>query len=476
MSSSVTSTTSDSTQSPSYLMSSLMSVYAPREQFTMTKGAVVLTAISGIISFICSSMILNVIRMSNQKLTTTYHRIMALMSVFDIIASVFSVLSTLPMPSDDPLKFDGPMLGNKTTCQIQGFLILVGLNGGSTLYLCLSWYFVFKITFRVSTGTISRRIEPLFYLLTFVVAIFLPIYMVFADFIHTSPDYTFCIVAPDHSNCNYTIDEDYFVCDTGEYKELKDVIGFTVIGIGSNLALIVLAMFFIIGTMMKQKRAIKQSLELQEGQSNHRARAELSAANEEKALELSYTRVVVIQAFMIIVAYIAQGGICTLLLILFEFDQGSIDVIQGFRAFLFPLQGFWNLIIFVYDKAYLVHRNDRSMNLWNIIKGVLFYPPQAHEIILSSEFMNATVMNDRMDRADVDELDEEEIVATNIILGREMGGRPKESFDDNSVAFSVQGFQGGNSLPGSVHPAHSGQDSMLDADWSAADSRNDYHS
>jgi hypothetical protein len=51
--------------------------------------------------------------MSNQKLSTTYHRIMALMSVLNIIASVFSILSTLPMPSDDPLKFDGPMIEKK---------------------------------------------------------------------------------------------------------------------------------------------------------------------------------------------------------------------------------------------------------------------------------------------------------------------------------------------------------------------------
>ena len=409
--------------------------------------------------------------MSNQKLSTTYHRIMALMSVLNIIASVFSILSTLPMPSDDPLKFDGPMIGNKTSCQIQGFLILVGLNGGASLYLCLSWYFVCKITFRVSTGTITRRIEPFFYILTFVVAIFLPIYLVFANFIHTSPDYTFCIVAPDHSDCNYTIDEDYFVCDTGKYKELNDVIRFTVIGILFNLALIFVAMFLIIGTMMNQKRAMKQLPESQEGQ-----QAELGAANEEKALELSYTRVVVIQAFVIIIAYIAQGGICTLLLILFEFDQGSVDVIQGFKSFLFPLQGFWNLIIFVYDKAYSAHRNDRSMSLWSIIKGVLFYPPQAHEIILPSEFMNATVLNSHMYHADADaDVDalEEEIVVTNIILGREMGGRPIESFQDDSVAFSVQGFQDGNSLPGSVHPAHSGQGSMLNADHSAADSRHE---
>ena len=190
------------TAAPSYPLSSLISSHPsirtnvydiPQDQFPMTKDSIALTATSGILSFICSSMILNIIRMSNQKLSTTYHRLLALMSIFDIMASICMALATLPMPSDDILRFAGPMIGNITTCQIQGYMTLAGLNGGDSLYLCLSWYFVFKITFQVHTDTIRRRIEPFFYILTFFVGIFFPTYSLLNNFIHTSPVSPFCM-------------------------------------------------------------------------------------------------------------------------------------------------------------------------------------------------------------------------------------------------------------------------------------------
>ena len=148
------------TESPS------MSATFPIPHLTsMSSTGIALTVALGIISTICSMVILNIIGMSPQKLSTTYHRIMASMSIFDIIASLAMAVSTLPMPSDDILRYDGPMIGNKVTCQIQGYIVFLALTGGGTLYMCLSWYFVCSITFRMSLEKIRKRIEPiLFYL------------------------------------------------------------------------------------------------------------------------------------------------------------------------------------------------------------------------------------------------------------------------------------------------------------------------
>ena len=403
----------------------------PQDQFPMTKDSIALTTTSGILSFICSSMILNIIRMSNQKLTTTYHRLFALMSVFDIMTSVCMALTTLPMPSDDILRFEGPMLGNKTTCRIQGYMIMGGLNGCTTLYLCLSWYFVFKITFQFHMDTIRRRVEPFFYLSTFLVAIFLPAYSVLNNFIHTSSESPFCTTAPDHSDCDFTIDDLYFVCDLDVYGDLKNTIAISKIAIGTNLVLIIVAMLLIIWTVMNQRRVIKQMLQGQGRGINNRLQADLD--------EYENKRAVVIQAMMIMVANIARGGVCTQLLILFEFDQRSIDVIMVFRSILYPILGFWNLIIFIYDKAYLARQNDKSIAIWKIIRDILFYPPQALEIILPSGFRNATITDGANIGGAQDGL--EEIEVANVILGREMGARPKERIDDKSIGFSLQGFQ-----------------------------------
>jgi hypothetical protein len=416
----------------------------PREQFTMNKGGIALTTMAGIVSFICSLMILNIIRMSNQKLSTTYHRIMVFMSIFDILSSVCFALSTLPMPSDDTLLFDGPMIGNKVTCQIQGYLVLIGLNGGASLYMCLSWYFVCKITFQFPLDSIRRKIEPLFYILTFLVAFTLPTFLLLENFIHTSPRSSFCVIAPDHSNCDYTLDPEFFVCDPKEYEDLLRLIRVAIGSIFSNIALIAIAMIIIIWTILNKTKSIKVALQEQE-QCNYRTEAELDAY-EDNILELRYTRVVVIQALMFIFAYLATW-IFTLIPISSNLDQESIDVLLAFKSVLYPMQGFWNLIIFVYDKAYLAHRNDRNMALWAIIKCVLFYPPQTPELILPSAFMNVTIMGDR--RGGHIELDEE-IEVTNIILGREMGTRQKESFEDNSIGSSIRGFRNTSSPPESV--------------------------
>ena len=85
---------------------------------------------------------------------------------------------------------------------------------------------------------------------------------------------------------------------------------------------------------------------------------------------------------------------------------------------------------------------------------VLFYPDQAREIDLPSSFMNETVVNGFNIEQVQSSNEEGEIEVTNKIIGIEMGRRPKESFEDNSIAFSVQGFRDANSLPGSVYPTH----------------------
>ena len=192
---------------------------------------------------------------------------------------------------------------------------------------------------------------------------------------------------------------------------------------------------------MNQRNVIKQLLKERQGSGiNHRMQTYLD--------RYEYKRAVVIQALMIMIATFAQGGICTLLLLLFQFDQRSIDVILVFKSILYPMQGFWNLIIIVYDKAYLVlHRNDRSIAIWKIIKDILFYPPQAHEIDLPSGFRNATVTDGaNMVEQSQDENVEEEIEVTNIILRRRMDARSKERFDDTCIDYSIQGLQNVDSV------------------------------
>lgn len=362
-------TISSPSMSPSFDSTSV----PPRLQFTMTTAGYIVPTVTGVLSTICSLMILNVIRMSLDKFTTTYHRIMTFMCLYDIMASASFALTTLPMPSDDTIRYAGPMLGNKVSCQIQGYFIIFGLTGGGALYICLAWYFVSKMTFQMNSMKIRNWLEPLFYLYSLIIALFLSCYNLAKDLIHTTPKNAFCLIAPQHSNCNYSMTAGFLICDIMEFDVFQTSLTMVNYYIGFNLVTIALAMVIIIWTILKKNRNIKQAMKSYLT-SNHSDSS--SVDNDDMIVsELRHSRVIVIQALMYIFSYLITW-IFQILLISFDIDEQVKGVIVYFKVIFLPMQGFWNLIIFVYDKAYLVHQKHRDKSYWNAIKLVLFHPEE----------------------------------------------------------------------------------------------------
>lgn len=77
----------------------------------------------------------------------------------------------------------------------------------------------------------------------------------------------------------------------------------------------------------------------------------------------------------------------------FNFDRQTSDRIQVFKSIFLPLQGFWNLMIFVYDKAYLVKRNDENRGYCHAVMMILLYPIDAPSRIILNPSLTS-VMND----------------------------------------------------------------------------------
>ena len=388
---------------------SLSPSIAPFSQpdFSMTTAGYIVPTITGAISALGSMLILNAIRLSPQKLSTTYHRIMALMSVFDVMASVCMALTTLPMPSDDILRFAGPMIGNKTTCQIQGYFIALGLTGGAALYMCLSWYFVCKMTFQVHTENMKRWIEPVFFVFSTTVAITLPSFYLSNNMINTLPRTPFCLLAPEHSNCTFTIDEEYFVCDEELLRESSKAFSNYTYLVLFFFIMIVIAMVIVIWTISKKNQNIRTALVNRE--SNNDTNTELH--HDVDMSELLYSRVVVVQALMYIMAYFITWFFA-IIPVIFDFDKADITFV--FRSVLFPLQGLWNLIIFCYDKAYLVHQSDQKMVLWNRFKVVLFSPASIPTVIFHPSVMNIINENNIEEKGSLNSI---ESFQTKVITG-----------------------------------------------------------
>jgi hypothetical protein len=67
-------------------------------------------------------------------------------------------------------------------------------------------------------------------------------------------------------------------------------------------------------------------------------------------------------------------------------NVSSIEL-DAINCVLFPLQGFWNLLIFLYDKTYLIRqhdKNDNDVSFWMAFKQILTSPFDAPTIELSS--------------------------------------------------------------------------------------------
>ena len=104
--------------------------------------------ITGTISTVASATIIVSIFRSEIKFSTIYRRFIFGMSAFDVIRSIFQLLSSLPVPTNSPI---WGAVGNNITCGMQSFMQVIGVCGAVLYslslvscyfqYLCMSSYF-----------------------------------------------------------------------------------------------------------------------------------------------------------------------------------------------------------------------------------------------------------------------------------------------------------------------------------------------
>jgi len=115
--------------------------------------------ITSIISLIASNTILWMIFRSKEKMSSIFHRLLFMLSLSDIMSSIALGLSTIPIPSEYK-DIIWNARGNATTCQMQGFFIFIG-SMAAPLYNCsLCWYYVFVVVFQKKDNYIKKKVEP----------------------------------------------------------------------------------------------------------------------------------------------------------------------------------------------------------------------------------------------------------------------------------------------------------------------------
>jgi hypothetical protein len=319
---------------------------------------------------------------------------MTLISLFDIISSVFISLGTIMMPSDNIYKFEGPMLGNKVTCQIQGWLTTFGFTGTTASNACLAWYFVCIIAFKMSSRTYATRIEPLMYVYVLFLAAFIPSFYLSLDLLNPHGGDSFCTIVPYAVNCDDSEKYRWDECEWGD-KDEEDFYRYArlaVYDLTLQFVLIVVGMSIILWTVFRNRKELKILIE---NESNTHGNEALDNHDDDETplpqhriqllRDLKYSRVLIVQALMYIAAYLLTWMMNFLS---FQFSI-SIFASELINAILFPIQGFWNLLIFLYDKSYLIRQSDGSISFLEAARQIISSPMDIPTMLLSDiSFLN----------------------------------------------------------------------------------------
>ena len=415
------------------------------ETFHLTYTGFVLPMVTSIISCTSSIMIIYIIIKSAQN--TAYHRILFLISFFDIVTSLSLGSGTIPMPKDVIYDFKGPTLGNSTTCEIAGLAFVLGTGVGISMTSVLNIYYFCVLRFKISEQRFKRRIEPIITFSAITLPVVATILVIFKkQLINPSPYESYCTIASYPFHCN---DRSYpeleCIRGVGGAKKARIVI----LAILASAFLVLLAtMSMIIGivfqaykdsvrTVSKNSEKPNDSMTFSQGSEkvpavpeNRRNPAILSEESETQHPSRTNTlhalrKEVIIQAslyigaffltwFWLAISYVKVPGRKTYI--------GDNEFAQVMKAIFQPLQGFYNLMIFIYHKIYNVQKASEA-DFLDALK-IVFTSPKA---VPEERVTNLTVVYEDIMRRKVMEVSSIPCV---------------ENYENDAVKFEDQPYEG----------------------------------
>ena len=154
-----------------------------------------LPTLSGLVSSCASITLIVSILRSELKLTTVYRRLIFLLSVFDVLVSAAHAFSSLPMPAGSMLG----AIGSDVTCGLQGFFATVGMCGTVFYSLSLTVYFLLVVKFNMPETKIKKYAEPLLHAFPLLYTLGASTYLYVTNFYNIAGPV--CWIAPEPYNC-----------------------------------------------------------------------------------------------------------------------------------------------------------------------------------------------------------------------------------------------------------------------------------
>jgi len=338
---------------------------------------IIIAACAGTLSTISSITIMFLIVFrSRDALDRVYHRIMFGMSAADVLMSTAIAVTTLAMPRDSIYgQFEGLMLGNQATCNIQGFLFTFGGLCTSMYNASLMVYFYLSIHNRMSDANISRCIEPFLHIASVGYGLVLGIAFLVFELYNPTPFVPWCtiIMYPWWCTGPGGTDESHIAKNCllrGNEKgipPLRGVLGISFIFI---LVVVLYSLINIVWTIYSQEKLLLFSVR----QTNY-----YIAANNIIAQDLRYTKVIFRQSLLYVCAYLLVNIFPVISL--FGSSLRLQPWFQVTQLSLRPLQGFFNLIIFLNHKVYNARRRSSNLSIYDALRKVFASKGEPEHII-----------------------------------------------------------------------------------------------
>ncbi|GFH56246.1 hypothetical protein CTEN210_12722 [Chaetoceros tenuissimus] len=344
--------------------------------FNFTPTAVLIATISGSLSCVSSLVIISIITRS--KTQSPYHRIILFYSIFDFMFSLAIALTTIPMPKtvkDENMiyEFGGPSYGNELTCTMQGFIILLCLGflmfSASLLYI----YFCCSIVFKMPKETFALKVERPFVICCLVVLVTYSLITLlrYGDMFNPSPLAPWCSWDSYPHGCKDD-DDSELNCIRGKGKDQNVLILMMMpLLLGSFLTLLV-TMTLILRSYSKNMKSLHKDreeshLHNEEEEALHFSIAKEAATNSKK---------ITLQAMAYITSFLL-----TWIPLLLRFGIKDSDVVEILRLVFQPCQGFFHVVIFLWDKVDLVRINSPNLDLstLQILKMVVLRPSEIED-------------------------------------------------------------------------------------------------
>ena len=322
--------------------------------YTSSKGARVAT-VTGTISAISSLTLIYIIMNSLQGLTSVYHRIIFGLSCHDIFLSIAIAFTTMPMPTNMIYQhIEGLVLGNQTTCNVQGFFFTVGANSTLVYTLFLFVYYLLSIRYKMTNDQLSKRIEPVMHFFCNVYGLVLAIIFLVAEAYNPTPFDTFCTTEMLPYWCPIEPEgEAYDECVLRTKEAIVYPTRWIMIIASVLFGLVTLISFpLIIHAIYKQEKMLKAYCKQNTSRNDNRIGIIKN--------DYRFTRKIAKEALMYLLAFVAVNIFSALSLYTGNLYHGSL--LYGIlHMALRPLQGFFNLCIFVYHKYEHLKRRDENI-------------------------------------------------------------------------------------------------------------------